>query len=180
MNRAVKYQGAFSRIGKFAGMCLLNLRSGSPSFPLFSKEKIHLIAGSRFLYFLIPSPPLTLPYFFWLSLPLSRNNSIGNACLLSRLRVLKQVWWWSVTMVTRYDVISSRWSGHFWVRIHVFSYKALQTIQVNMFLFDGLSTNNIIFSCKENVSHAGRELQQVKAFPVGSVEGHCFCSSRTG
>ena len=27
----------------------------------------------------------------------------------------------SVAMVTRYDVISSRWSSHFWVKIHVFS-----------------------------------------------------------
>ena len=29
--------------------------------------------------------------------------------------ILRQVKWWSVTMVTRYDVISSRWSTHFLV-----------------------------------------------------------------
>ena len=30
------------------------------------------------------------------------------------------LWRWSVTMDTRYDVISSRWSSHFWVKMHVF------------------------------------------------------------
>ena len=39
----------------------------------------------------------------------------------SLARILRQVQWWSVSMVTRYDVISSRWSSHFWVKIHVFS-----------------------------------------------------------
>ena len=29
--------------------------------------------------------------------------------------------WSSVAMVMRYDVTSSRWSSHFWVKIHVFS-----------------------------------------------------------
>ena len=33
---------------------------------------------------------------------------------------MRQVWRWSVTMDTRYDVISSRWSCHFWVKMHVF------------------------------------------------------------
>ena len=33
-------------------------------------------------------------------------------------------------MVTRYDVISSRWSRHFWVKIHVF--QLLSTIKVNL------------------------------------------------
>ena len=33
---------------------------------------------------------------------------------------MRQVWWWSVTMDTRYDVINSRWSSHFWVKMHVF------------------------------------------------------------
>ena len=27
--------------------------------------------------------------------------------------------WWSVTMVTTYDVLSSRWSSHFWVKMPV-------------------------------------------------------------
>ena len=33
-------------------------------------------------------------------------------------------------MVTRYDVISRKWSSHFWVKIHVF--KLLSTIKVNL------------------------------------------------
>ena len=33
---------------------------------------------------------------------------------------LTQVWWESVAMVTRYDVISSRWSSHFKRKIPVF------------------------------------------------------------
>ena len=32
---------------------------------------------------------------------------------LSLARILRQVQWWSVSMVTRYDVISTRWSSHF-------------------------------------------------------------------
>ena len=28
-------------------------------------------------------------------------------------RILRQVQWWSVSMVTKYDVMSSRWSSHF-------------------------------------------------------------------
>ena len=34
-----------------------------------------------------------------------------------------------VAMVTRYDVISSRWSSQFWVKIHVFQLNS--TIKVN-------------------------------------------------
>ena len=33
---------------------------------------------------------------------------------------MRQGWRWSVTMDTRYDVISSKWSSHFWVKMHVF------------------------------------------------------------
>ena len=40
---------------------------------------------------------------------------------LSFAHILRQVLWWSVTMVTRYDVISTRWSSHFSVQMHVFS-----------------------------------------------------------
>ena len=41
----------------------------------------------------------------------------------------------------------------------------------------GQSTNNIF---RKDFSHAGRELQQVEAFPAGTVGGRCFCSSHTG
>ena len=33
---------------------------------------------------------------------------------------LKHIWV-KISMVTKYDVISSRWSSHFWVKVHVFS-----------------------------------------------------------
>ena len=33
---------------------------------------------------------------------------------------MRQVKWWSVIMVSRYDVKSSTWSSHFWVKMHVF------------------------------------------------------------
>ena len=32
---------------------------------------------------------------------------------------MRKVLRWSVTMVTTYDVLSSRWSNHFWVKMHV-------------------------------------------------------------
>ena len=40
---------------------------------------------------------------------------------LSFARILRQVLWWSVTMVTRYDVVSTRWSSHISVQMHAFS-----------------------------------------------------------
>ena len=36
------------------------------------------------------------------------------------------------------------------------------------------------FLTRKDFSQAGRKLQQVTAFPVGTVGGHCFCSSRAG
>ena len=50
-----------------------------------------------------------------------RHLTFSVAVRLSLSRILRQVKWWSVSMVTRYDVISSRWSKHFWVKIHFFS-----------------------------------------------------------
>ena len=35
-------------------------------------------------------------------------------------RILRQVKWWSVTMVSRYDAKNSTLSSHFWVKMHVF------------------------------------------------------------
>ena len=40
----------------------------------------------------------------------------------SLAHILRQVQWWSVAVVARYDVISSRWSNHFWVKIQVLLY----------------------------------------------------------
>ena len=50
---------------------------------------------------------------------------------LSLARILRKVQWWSVSMVTRYDVISSRWSSHF-ERKCVFSFQLFSTIKVNL------------------------------------------------
>ena len=35
-------------------------------------------------------------------------------------------------MVMRYEVISSRWSSHFWVKMHVFFFPFLSTIKVKL------------------------------------------------
>ena len=43
--------------------------------------------------------------------------------------ILRQVQWWAVAMVTRY-VISSRWSSHFLVKVHVLS--TFATIKVTV------------------------------------------------
>ena len=41
--------------------------------------------------------------------------------ILLWLRFVITVYWWSVIMVTRYNVIISRWSNQFWVTMNVFS-----------------------------------------------------------
>ena len=50
---------------------------------------------------------------------------------LSLARILRQVQWWSVSVVTRYDVINSRWSSHFEWKCMVFSH-LFATIKVNL------------------------------------------------
>ena len=47
-------------------------------------------------------------------------------------RILIQVQWRSASMVARYDVISKRWSSHFWVKVHVFFFQLFTTIKVNL------------------------------------------------
>ena len=63
----------------------------------------------------LPPPSQVFDFFF-----LDDKTSIPDvfsSCSLSHARILRQVKWWSVTMVTRYDVISSRCSSHFWVSL---------------------------------------------------------------
>ena len=48
----------------------------------------------------------------------------------SLVRILSQVQWWSVSMVTRYDVISRRWSSHFFGKSTCF-FRLFSTIKVN-------------------------------------------------
>ena len=57
-------------------------------------------------------PTKGFPEFFFLADKTSAPKC-SVAVRLSLSRILKYVYEWSVTMVTRYDVISSRWSSHF-------------------------------------------------------------------
>ena len=61
--------------------------------------------------------------FFWVFFEDDKTSApdIFSSCPLSLARILRQVQWWSVSMVSRYDVISSRCSSHFWVKIYVVS-----------------------------------------------------------
>ena len=60
--------------------------------------------------------PLRFSWVFSLDDKTSAAN-IFSSCSLSLARILRQVQWWSVSMVSRYDVISSKCSSHFWVKI---------------------------------------------------------------
>ena len=51
---------------------------------------------------------------------------------LSLARIVRQVQWWSVSMVTRYDVISSRWSSHFEWKCVFFFFQLFSTMKVNL------------------------------------------------
>ena len=51
-------------------------------------------------------------------------------------------------MVTRYDVISSRWSSHFGVKIHVF--QLLSTIKVNLV---AKIMKKCLFKCYFHLTH---------------------------
>ena len=65
-------------------------------------------------------PPLR---FFWVfSWRIKHQHLMFSVAVRSSLaRILSQVQWWSVSMVTRYDVISRKWSGHFSVKVQFFS-----------------------------------------------------------
>ena len=64
--------------------------------------------------------------FIWLN-SLERNFHLlfiwiyFRSKILLWLRFVITVYWWSVIMVTRYNVINSRWSNQFWVTMNVFS-----------------------------------------------------------
>ena len=65
-------------------------------------------------------PPIR---FFWVfSQRVKHQHLMFSGVVRSSLaQILRQVWWWSAAMVTKYDIKSSRWSSQFWVKIHVFS-----------------------------------------------------------
>ena len=61
--------------------------------------------------------------FFWvLSQRIKHQHLMFSLPVSSSLAcILRQVQCWSVSMIARYDIISRRWSSHFWVKAHVFS-----------------------------------------------------------
>ena len=77
-----------------------------------------------------PPPPFR---FFWdFSKRIKHQHLTFSVDVrLSLARILRKVQWWSVSMVTRYDVISSRWSSHF-ERKCMFFFQLSSTIKVNL------------------------------------------------
>ena len=61
-----------------------------------------------------------------------RHLKFSVAVRLFFAHILRHVYSWLVTMVMRYEVISSRWSSHFWVKMHVFFFPFLSTIKVKL------------------------------------------------
>lgn len=49
-----------------------------------------------------------------------QNLTLSLAAPSSLAHILRQVKWWPVTLVKRYEVGSGRWSSHFWVKMHLF------------------------------------------------------------
>ena len=72
---------------------------------------------------LIPKTLLNPLRFSWVFSQRIKHQHLkfSVAVRLSLAHILKQVHWWAVSIITIYDVISSRWPSHFWVKIHVFS-----------------------------------------------------------
>ena len=66
---------------------------------------------------LIAQPPLVFLRFFLEDRTSAPDVFISCSFILC---ILRQVQKWSVSVVTRYDVISNRCQGLFWVKIHVF------------------------------------------------------------
>ena len=68
-------------------------------------------------------PPPPRPPEVFLSFFLEDKTSVPDvftSCLLIPCALFETSSAMSVAMVTRYDVISSRWLTQFWVKIHVF------------------------------------------------------------
>ena len=85
---------------------------------------------------LIPKTLLNPLRFSWVFSQRIKHQHLrfSVAVRLSLAHILKEVHWWAVSIITIYEVISSRWSRQFWVKIHVFS----------------ISLNNNSKSCSHN------------------------------
>ena len=86
-----------------------------------------IVLGYCTIQLTLVQAPLPPPPSLWGFLEFFRKTikhqhlTFSVAVRLCLARILRQAYWWSVTMVTRYDVISSRWSNQFWVKMNVFS-----------------------------------------------------------
>ena len=63
-------------------------------------------------------------WFFFRGDRTSAPDVFSSCSFRSLARILRQVQWWSVSMVTRHDAISSRWSSQFWVSSTSFNNKS--------------------------------------------------------
>ena len=111
------YQGLVTRlqpISSFKSVWSRALSHGSSHFSLsFAIIVITYMGGGGM------PPPITFfskfsKAIFYLQLEFS------GAVRISIRHILTQNWWESVAMITKYDVISSRWSRHFWIKMRVF------------------------------------------------------------
>ena len=65
-------------------------------------------------------PPIRFSWVFSLGIK-HQHLTFSVAVCSSLAHILRQVQWWSVAVVMRYDITSSRWTSHFWVKVLVFS-----------------------------------------------------------
>ena len=75
-------------------------------------------------------PPPPQDHFSDFSYRIKHQHLMFLVSIRSSLEcIFSQVQWWSVSMVTRYDGLGSRWSSRFWVKVHVF--QLFWTIELN-------------------------------------------------
>ena len=102
---------AVRQIGHRKSSLVLSGRFPSPNdVPVLLLNQPNIALGG--VRFWIASDPQVIKH---------QHLTFSVAVCSSLAHILRQVQWWSVAIVTRYDVISSRWSSHFWVKMHAFS-----------------------------------------------------------
>ena len=102
---------AVRQIGHRKSSLVLSGRFPSPNdVPVLLLNQPNIALGG--VRFWIASDPQVIKH---------QHLTFSVAVRSSLAHILRQVQWWSVAIVTRYDVISSRWSSQFWLKIHFFS-----------------------------------------------------------
>ena len=123
--------------------------------------------------------------FFWVFSQRPKHQhltfsvAVGSSIHHSFARILSRVQWWSVSMVTRYNVISRRWSSLFWVKVHVFFKFFFSTIKVNLVakimqsayfvLFFFLSTKKSPYRSESKINSKLNELMPLTASQVPCI-----------